>query len=176
MENVVELLKIFAAILVVIIAIGVTFNILSPAKEGIEQAMDASNQYIEMADDLEYSRYDGTKVSGALVIECIKQYNSNKDIEVCVCTRDGSNLVYNEKTITAPIADTSLVDLPLSNSVGAWTAPVMATTTRDMVGSFGYIPDTSISTPGCINSNGQFVASLQHDANGYVRRITFVQQ
>lgn len=153
------------------IALGVTA--MNKGKAGTEQAMQSIDKMTDGLKDSEYKVYVDTKLKGSYVVDAIGLAFKDDAVEVLVSTKDGQNLVYNGGANAVPFAQ-ELTGMPSKDAAGGKFANIaMATTT---LGSTGYEPLTTATTPGFIYDGADFYGTAQYDVNGMLRRITFVQQ
>lgn len=173
MENALTIIKFAVAALILVVFISIGFNYMNKGRAINNQASDSIDRMVDSLSDAEYKTYDGLVIDGSTVQDVIRYSFGDSDVEILVSTKDGKDLVYNGGGSTAPYSGT-LTGIPNKNAAGnPFGTVAMATTT---MGSGGYETSAASDTPGYIYNNSNFRGSLQYDANGQIRRVTFVQE
>lgn len=188
-----KLVLIAVGVIAVVIIVAAIFAIVNTGKETFNSNNDQLVDQLAGASTGKYDILDGAKQSGDGVIRVIDQTFAEREIEVLVCEKDGTNFVYNKRNLGAtgnayavPLEELKS-GVPTTDACGnqfiVSTASDGKITTKVIIQGApavlmcnnGYDSTAPVSTPGYIATTSSYTGSVQKDVNGNVRRITFIQ-
>ena len=195
-----KLIYVAVAVIVLVVVVVAVFRIQNTGKETFNSSSDQLTDQLTSQTTGRFDIYNNSKQSGDAVIRIINETFNNNNIEVVVCTKDGSDFVYNKqafdsgKVITKSDtakgeAAVTLSNLPTEdakgkkfsaadgNSGGIVTLAVAPKSGDDqLMCSTGYYASAKMTAPGYITGTSTYICTVQKDDNGEVRRLTFVQK
>lgn len=197
-KHALEIIGAAVGILIFVIVLSINLSTVNTGKDAYNTGNDALTSSLSKLSSTEYDMYEGTTQLGTSVIRLINSTIRDEDIEILVCTKDGSNYVYNTKgvepfgttksstvykTITDESSSSFLTNMVATDacgnafdSVATVSLAPRGTTDTDLLNSAGYNTRASLTTSGYISTSASFSCSVQRDINGTVRRITCVQE
>lgn len=183
-------------VVIIVVVVGIIFGFIYMAMQSNQEGQDKLSSQLSSFDEKSYSPYDGTQVTGQVVISAIQQYTGT-DIAVCVNTNggNGGNAALSGQGTVAwycrslkegarnDHGDTGQDDNS-ANGQSTWeltdekTPPVFATA-DDHKGSCDapttIASATTKSYNTYINSSAKFFSVLHYNSNDVVVGIEFTQ-
>ena len=105
MENATKALMIAAAVIVVLLIIGLGIGVFNMASEQVDNAGDLSEYQIEQF-NAKFRKYEGTNVSGsdvnALLTTVFNHNNTQPDTSTCVAVTGSSTIAASNALTTSP--------------------------------------------------------------------------
>lgn len=180
MNNGSEIIKVAVVTVLVMVLIGIGFSLMKKGQNINTKASSQMDEQLEGVEDYNMTQYDKMNIKGSEVIDVINKFFKDKDVEICISTKDGANFVYNSDgkgNVATQVCKDKLTDIPNYTATGTdFASATLTIASTALLNTNGYIREASLSSAGYINTIASFSGSCQRDANGVVRRITFVQQ
>ena len=196
-----EGLSIGAKLLICVFIVSVMFAIYKAGSNMTNKGLSQAADLTATANDIDKQKYEGMTITGDQVQQVISDYWEEPTCEIVVCTLDGVNAVYNKEstdgTYAVPFQET-LTGMPSTDCKGRAFANDLTvtnisgnaiiidaarlvqnptgTTHTILATPNGYNTGATMGSGGYISTTSNFLGSIQKDANGTIRRITFVQK
>lgn len=195
-----KIVMIAVSVLVLAVIVGAIVTVMKQGQNAFKSGESTLTDQLSDLNTSKYDVYDGLPMDGSSVVDLINNTFDDPEIECVVCTKDGSNLVYNCTLVpdengnvsgyvisngvdgtAGTDDDEKLSNVPTYDALhkafaeaGGDANPLTPAT--DLMVVTGYDVTTSVSKPGYISTTANFDVTVQKNVNGTVRRITFVQQ
>ena len=189
-----KLLMTAVTVITVAVAITAIVSLINIGRGLLNKGTDMLNDGTQSLMDFDITQYEDTNVTGSQLITLIKKYRQPDNVvSITVCTKDGSNLMYDysgtiftmaKDLVSWPTVDakkSTLATLDASGKVTSVAIKQMSKATHETSikcydDSSGYKEEPTKSA-GYINRvNGTYRGKVQYDSNDVPRNITFVQQ
>lgn len=195
-ENGSEGIKVASVLLILLGVISAVFLLYTISMRWITKGTSQIGTTMSGLDDTNKSIYDNMTISGKEVISVINTYYNDQDMQIMVCTKDGTNIIYttapqrlqhtdptdtNDPWTGYPTADCrGNFFLPPETGGSASNMAVIKlcsadANTKKLITQAGYNSTVDPSVPGYILESGKFMGSIQKNSNGTVKQITFLE-
>lgn len=165
-----DFIKTAVTILIVVMLVAIIISIVNRGRAATNEGVETLDAVMGDIGFSQYEIYADTKQGGKDAIRLINSIMKDDTMAVLVSTLDGKNYYYSASPFNEAL-DGQLTGKPTLNSTESIeTAPAV------LIANDSFNVNAPLDTPGYISAKSKFYCTAQHDINGNLRRITFVQQ